>query len=292
MVGKKTRTPRMDLSEFEAYLHDSNLSDRTVECYVSAVRRAYDHRDPVTAVRQARTTSSRTVLRTALRRYGEWLAIFDEAEGHAILEALRAVPRMKQIRRPPRRPLENEEWRALMDHARHQVEPPVRWVLILLFSTGLRSKDVLDIERYQVREALDTGTLYLEQKGGEYRPFPVGQEGEVREALVALVEGWQWDRLREVVSKPGTKPAAAYVQIWMRVKEAARALGIDEQRLTPHLFRATAAVQLLRRTKNLIAVQKFLGHKSLASTEQYLRYIDPEELQESWRMLEESRRKP
>ncbi len=54
------------------------------------------------------------------------------------------------------------------------------------------------------------------------------------------------------------------------VTRYALAAGI-KKKVTPHLWRHTCATHLLRNNANLRHVQELLGHKSLATTERYLR---------------------
>ncbi len=43
---------------------------------------------------------------------------------------------------------------------------------------------------------------------------------------------------------------------------------------TPHAFRHSYAIELLRRTKNIKYVQEQLGHETLKTTELYLKYME------------------
>lgn len=44
-----------------------------------------------------------------------------------------------------------------------------------------------------------------------------------------------------------------------------------KKKVTPHLWRHTCATHLLQNRANVRHVQEMLGHKSLATTERYLR---------------------
>lgn len=54
-----------------------------------------------------------------------------------------------------------------------------------------------------------------------------------------------------------------------RVSKAIRAAGITDPRITGHSLRHYAATEMIRRGASLRAVQEFLGHASLATTQLY-----------------------
>lgn len=54
------------------------------------------------------------------------------------------------------------------------------------------------------------------------------------------------------------------------VRRYAQAAGV-KKKVTPHLWRHTCATHLLQNRANVRHVQEMLGHKSLATTERYLR---------------------
>ncbi|MEO6116029.1 MAG: tyrosine-type recombinase/integrase [Pseudolysinimonas sp.] len=54
-----------------------------------------------------------------------------------------------------------------------------------------------------------------------------------------------------------------------RISKAIRAAGITDPRITAHSFRHYAATEMIRRGASVRAVQEFLGHASLATTQLY-----------------------
>ena len=54
-----------------------------------------------------------------------------------------------------------------------------------------------------------------------------------------------------------------------RISKAIRAAGITDTRITGHSIRHFAATEMIRRGANIRAVQEFLGHASLATTQLY-----------------------
>jgi integrase len=273
----------MELTKFKAYLEDRGLMPKTVTAYVSCVSLAYRQGNAVDTVRRAKSPGRRSQLYAALRQYAAYLG---GSEGAELLMKLTALPRPRVRRKPPNRPLDPGEWDRLLRSVSEENEP-LSHVLGLLVVTGLRSSDVLNIEHDYVREGLETGVLYLQQKGGSYRPFPV--QGEIRNMLQQLEDGWTYTRLGELLTE-GSSSRADYVALYRGLGRAAARAGLEKERRYPHLLRATAAVQLYRRTRDIHAVQQWLGHQDIRTTQEYLRYVDPDDLGESFKTLMESRR--
>jgi site-specific recombinase XerD len=73
-----------------------------------------------------------------------------------------------------------------------------------------------------------------------------------------------------------TTRAAGYV-----VERATKAAGVDAKKISPHSLRHTFAIRSLRRRHDVIAVQKLLGHASVATTQRYLDHLDLAELRQA-----------
>jgi integrase/recombinase XerD len=70
-----------------------------------------------------------------------------------------------------------------------------------------------------------------------------------------------------------TTRAAGYV-----VDRCTKAAGVDAKRISPHSLRHTFALRSLRQRHDVIAVQKLLGHASVATTQRYLDHLGLAEL--------------
>jgi integrase len=272
----------MDIEGYQKWLEERRLRPRTVSAYVQCVKIAFKRGEPVKSVLGASSLGRRQQLYAALKHYAAFLG---GMEGARLQNELMALPRFRDPERPPRRPLSNLEWKRLLEAAGDE-EGPVGQVLTLLVYTGLRCSDIINIEHVQVREGLKTGTMYLAQKGGSYRPFPV--EGDIRRVLFELDDGWHWTTIENLLTR-GKSDRAAYMVLYRALQDAAERAGLEKNRRNPHLLRATAAIQLYRRTEDIYQVMRWLGHKSINTTLKYLRGMDPEELGEIYQKLEESR---
>jgi len=150
------------------------------------------------------------------------------------------------------------------------------WVwpsLRLLIKLGLRAGvDLACIERKAVKKAIDNEeVLIISTKGEELRNLPIST---VLEELEILYAHKDWEILADLIaphSQPKTRTDAAYDAISRYLKAAAQKAGIDPSTVHPHRFRHTAAHQLFEKTHDLMLVRDFLGHKSVSTTEKYLK---------------------
>jgi len=155
-----------------------------------------------------------------------------------------------------------------------------RAILELLYGTGLRGGELLRLQLEDV-DLKETTLLVRLGKGRKDRVVPFGER--VREALARYLQ--QERRF----GKEGT----VFLSWWgrplsrgglrMLVSRAAKAAGIVSS-VSTHRLRHSYATHLLRHGASLPALQKLLGHQSLASTQIYLGL----EVSDLKRMLEKS----
>ncbi len=166
---------------------------------------------------------------------------------------------------PPR-----EGWMGLRDRA----------LLALLYGGGLRVSEAcglglgdLDLEAGVGR---DPGLLRISGKGGKERLVPFG--GRARERLEEWLD----------LGRPSRNPCGPWVLLsrsgrpldrhraWRIVRHWTRAVGISRA-VHPHTLRHSCATHLLAGGGNLRAVQEFLGHSDLRTTERYT-HVEVDEL--------------
>lgn len=152
-----------------------------------------------------------------------------------------------------------------------------RAAVVLMYRCGLRVSEALALEPKDVDLAGGTVTV-LHGKGNQRRVVGIDP------AAAALVEKWLIRR-REMGVGPG-KPIVCLVSrprvgepihasvLREAMKDAAGRAGI-EKRMNPHCLRHTFAVEFTREGGSLILLQRALGHRSLGTTERYLRGIMP-----------------
>lgn len=175
--------------------------------------------------------------------------------------------------------LSDAEWSALWTVVREDTADTAR-VLEAMMVSGLRVGDVLGIDREALRRGVEHNVLRLRVKGGAERqiftdPAPVTWKG-----LYELFKGLGSDEATNVASAicgdaDATAAGCAYYAVRRRLVTLGKRAGI-EGRVHTHRLRRTVAVQALRHTGDLVAVQQLLGHSSIASTSRYVDEAQPE----------------
>ncbi len=137
----------------------------------------------------------------------------------------------------------------------------------LFYSSGLRLRELvaLDCADLDLREGL---VQVRSGKGGRSRLVPVGRYA--RKAIAAWLQVRdRWAKLEEpalFVNRYGSRLSPRGVQ--QRLDRWAGRLGL-EKKLHPHLLRHSFASHLLEASGNLRAVQEWLGHADIATTQIY-----------------------
>jgi len=137
-------------------------------------------------------------------------------------------------------------------------------VLLTLMATGLRIGDLLAIPCSALLEAKRTNQVRFDAKGGEWRILPIAPPKDTR----ASGEGPAYKRVRRAL-----------------LRAAGRA-GVDG-RIYLHRLRRTVAVQALRVTEDMPAVQQLLGHRSMLTTSTYLDEARPDAIGNVQRRIRE-----
>lgn len=218
---------------------------------------------------QSRSLSPRTVLGyyTSLSAFFNW----------AVREELLSDSPMRKIRRPrvPKyipEPFSEEEMRGLIA-ATHNLPEESRLreqaILLFLLDTGVRLSELLGAKLSDL-DNLEQGRIKVFGKGAKERFVYFGST--TRKAL------WRYVSLSR--SEPRMNADNLFLSFeglpiaHRRLSFLLHRLGevSGVQRVHPHPFRRTAAIQFLRNGNfNVLALQKLLGHESL---EMVRRYVD------------------
>lgn len=157
-----------------------------------------------------------------------------------------------------------DELTRVLEHA----SPWMRVLLLLAAHAGLRASDCLRAAPIHYNRENKTLNLY-QQKTGTLARLPLTDEltatieaipaDEPEKPLYAIVRG-------KTISKKG------FCSAWNTLKKKS---GVNPG-LWIHNLRRTLAVSLYEVSKDLRVVEHMLGHRSLASTAQYLEHRDPQ----------------
>ena len=152
-----------------------------------------------------------------------------------------------------------------------------RIMLMMLFDTGLRISELLDMKPSQIRQ----GYFNVFGKGRKERVVPQD----------AIVSKWlmKYDRVREsyfefryaedyyFLSKNGKHLTPEAVNKMM--KKAGKAVGVNPLvRISPHTARHSFAHQELKNGLDLYSLSRLLGHESVSITQRYLEAIRDEQV--------------
>lgn len=191
-----------------------------------------------------------------------------------VLDTCQRVASIPVKRTPPPETnyLEREEVKALLKHlpkkGRHAMRDQV--LILFLYNTGARVQEVADLRV----ENLDLGSqprVQLHGKGDKWRMCPLWVETAQR--LKALIserkEGCK--PIDPVFSSRQGVPLTRF-GIYKIVRRHGASLdksGSRPRRITPHLFRHTAAVHLLESGVEINVIRGWLGHVSIETTNRY-----------------------
>lgn len=153
-------------------------------------------------------------------------------------------------------------------------------IFLMLYSTGMRRAELIGLEDRNV----DThrGELKVLGKRNKERMIPFGQE------LAEAIDRYRLIRERAVGGitdrffvRPSGEPL--YPMLVERIVKKALQGRAHAQRLSPHVLRHSFATDMLNNGADLVAVQKLLGHESLATTQVYT-HITYRELKQNYQL--------
>ncbi len=136
----------------------------------------------------------------------------------------------------------------------------------LAYSSGLRVSELVSLKLIEID--LRQGLATVTGKGNKTRIVPVGKMAleSIRRWLLIRPQLAHPNALTVFVSNKGTPLTTRAVQL--RLRQWQEKLGITEP-LYPHKLRHSCATHLLQSSGDLRAVQEFLGHASIATTQVY-----------------------
>lgn len=219
----------------------------------------------------------------ALRSFLKWVAAMD---GHDMrmdtVEYLLKVPKVEVI--TPHEIMTDKEILGFIEAAEKQGPRDVALVLVGLGS-GVRVAELVALDIKDIRHDASGGTvIHVRQgKGSKDRLIPVRKE--VSKAVETYLKASNRERssagplfLAEDRAIGLKFPTRLTTRSATRViKEAADRAGI-RKRITPHALRHTFAFSCYLYCRDIMAVQKLLGHATVATTMRYLKHLDDLEL--------------
>ena len=164
------------------------------------------------------------------------------------------------------------------EHILSKLTSEAHLAALIMLRCGLRLSEVASLRRSNFKLIFDQQSrrkycLQIMGKGSYQRSMFIQQE-VVKAAFTVFNNNKHLIDTPLFHSKKGAcvKPAAIY----FKIKRQLTKMGYSK--VTPHWFRHTFASQLQQQTDNVVMVSKALGHKSLDTTQRYLKDFETVDL--------------
>lgn len=220
---------------------------------------------------------SRDIQATPTVRRKQWglfrLYRWARAERITTLHPARAAVEMRAIFKPPLECLSHQQVVHLLKQPDTATPEGLRdrAILELLYSTGLRAAELLDLEVHQTQHGPCLRVMGKGKKErlvvmGEHAQFWIAQYKAVRKSLLGSGGHALTSTVRLFVSG-GKHPEYQYYQLRRMVARYARRSGLE---LTPHKLRHAFATHMYQGKAPLKSIQLLLGHEHLSTTTIYV----------------------
>lgn len=141
-----------------------------------------------------------------------------------------------------------------------------RTILELLYATGLRVSELIDLEVNNVN--LDRGVLSCDGKGGKQRIIPLGRSAinwlKRYESVRSHLMGGQ---ITDKFLIKGKGRGISRQAVWKMISKYSLLIGLDG--VSPHILRHSFATHLVQRGADSRSVQSLLGHNDIGTTQIY-----------------------
>ena len=166
----------------------------------------------------------------------------------------------------PSEHLTEGELSALMSAAQGpKADPRIYLMLLLMVNHGFRASELCKL----TREDFGASGAYVSMyrgKGSASGSHPLTDE--------------ERELLEPYMSSPGRLFGIHRQRLYGLVRELAEGIGLPQSKQSPHCLRHTCIKRALKAGASLPAVQRFVGHKSLASTGVYAKVSEAEAVAE------------
>ncbi len=237
------------------------IEDLTFETIVAFLRYLEEDRGNHVRTRNQRLAAIHTLFDYIAARQPEMLAV---------CQRVAAIP-MKRAAPPETRFLERDEMEALFRHLPNVGHLALRdrTLLLFLYNTGARVQEVADLCVGQL-DLRDPAVVRLHGKGDKWRTCPLWHR--TVEMLTELLSSTDTPSAADSpVFRSTTGDGLTRFGIYKIVRRHAGHLDDvrTKRRVSPHIFRHTAAVHLLEAGVEVNVIRGWLGHADLTTTNRY-----------------------
>ncbi len=148
-----------------------------------------------------------------------------------------------------------------------------KMIMEILYSTGIRNKELINLEIYDIN--FEDKTLRVnEGKGRKDRIIPIGKTALKIIQLYLHIErpkvSKHSEEIKLLLNEEGFPLKSE--EVCKMIKHYVQKAGIKKH-ITPHSFRHSFALHLLKHGANIMSIMEMLGHTSLGTTQIYLKLL-------------------
>ena len=189
---------------------------------------------------------------------------------------LKIIGTQKLQKNLPKLLSENEILYLINESRKIYIENPIKNIMYLrtqvileiLYSTGLRISELLNIKINQVANIKDK--LYINGKGNKQRLVIFNQNAlDLLKNWIAIMVKNKKNKNSYLFENFDNTNVISRQQIYKDLKKLALKTNTDVEKLSPHSIRHSFASHMLNRGADLRSIQKLLGHSDISTTEIY-----------------------
>ena len=251
------------LRKYQDYLRDEERSLATIEKYVRDVRRFMEHLGDGELSRESVREYKQELKETyKITSANSMLAAVNSFLGFAGREDLKVklLKVQKAVYSRPEREMTEKEYEGLVRTAKRLGDLRMSMLLQTIGSTGIRISEL----KFITVESLETGRAEIYNKG---------------KSRVVLLPVELTRLLKKYCRKAGIRIGSIFItrqgnpldrsNVSKKMKQLARAAGVDAAKVFPHNFRHLFARTFYNIEKDVVRLMDLLGHSSISTTRIY-----------------------
>ena len=237
---------KADFIRYKQYLLDQRLSASTIENYLVVVRQFY--------------------------RY-----LSEMGEATDITQGVRSPKQQPGFRKKYLVP--DDMARLLMAIDRSTIQGKRSFAIInLMLHTGVRC---IEVSRLNVGDIKSPEKIMVQDKGYSHADRPVAITEDIHTAIMLYLNERDDVSLRDPLfvnhSCASMNTRYTPISISKLVKRLMRSIALDDGKLTAHSLRHSFAINSIKCGATVFQISKTLGHRSISTTELYLRAVEEEQ---------------
>lgn len=259
-MNQKTAEP--DLTGFENYLQEEELSQATLSKYLYSVKKYFESYPELTKQNVVEWKTKLMQTMSASTVNGRLIAIKKYATYKGVLMSVKAV-KIQQLSYFDN-VISDEQYARLMEGLKADNNMQWYYNILILAKTGTRISEAVRLKKADAVRGYATIT-----SKGKVRTirFPRLLKKEIEEYLQTLENQ---DYLLQANQGQGKRPISRKT-VNYRLKTFSKKYGIPKEVLHPHSFRHHFGVKVMEKTGNVTLLSDLLGHSSVDTTAIYAR---------------------